>query len=109
MTSRRRSLWPKALTGACVLAASALPAAAQQYTADLVMNFGNSANGEAQAQKLYVADGKFRLESRGHVLISDGSGTHMLMPQMKAYLDPPTPMMMGQMFAVADEKDLCPR
>jgi hypothetical protein len=109
MTSLSGSLWPVAATSICLVAASPLPAAAQQYTADLVMNFGSSANAEPQAQKLYVADGKFRLESRGHVLISDGSATHMLMPQMKAYLDPPASMMLGQMFALGDEKDLCAR
>jgi hypothetical protein len=108
MTLRIRGRWPVALTGICLLAATSLPAAAQQYTADLVMNFGSTANAEPRTQKLYVADGKFRLENRGQVMISDGSAAHMLMPQMKSYVDLPTPMMLSQMFALGDDKDLCP-
>jgi hypothetical protein len=91
------------------LALAAGPAAAQQFSADLVMTGTN----RTTTQKLYVADGKIRIEvpEGATVMIADTAANtgYMLMTKQKVYIDAGATRGMTQMFMLADADDPCPQ
>lgn len=76
------------IPAAIALAAFTLPAAAQQFSADLVRTGAE----QSPPGKIYVSEGKVRMENadgHGGALIADGAAgkTYVLMPQRKMYMD----------------------
>lgn len=89
------------------------PARAQQFSADMIVTGGHSQASE-QPRKLYVSNGKMRMETGGRsggVMLSDATAKTavMLMPQMKAYLDIGKMGMVSQAFMAVDPENPCPQ
>jgi hypothetical protein len=101
---------------AAMLITTGYGVAAQQFSADMVT--AAQAQGDRPAQKVYVSDGKVRMEGgnmRGGAVIADANAktTIVLMPQQKAYMDMSQMGKMGQMMARAlmpvDPNNPCPQ
>ena len=97
-------LWCGALATVALLASSG-GVAAQQFSADLVSS-QEPAAADRPAQKIYVSDGKVRMErggARAGAVIADTNAktTIMLIPQQKAYMDMTQMGPVGQMMARA--------
>ena len=112
----RRIGWCGALAAAALFASGG-GVAAQQFSADLVSG-EQAASPDRPAQKIYVSDGKVRMEragARGGAVIADANSktTIMLMPQQKAYMDMTQMGPMGQMMVRAlmpvDPNNPCPQ
>jgi outer membrane lipoprotein-sorting protein len=91
------------------LLAGAAPALAQQFSADLVADL--SRPGGSVAQKIYVSNGRVRIESPGAgVIIVDGPAhtSYMLMPEQKMYVDERRGAELATVFAPADPENPCP-
>jgi hypothetical protein len=102
---------PLALAAALSLAAGS-PAAAQQFSADLV-NTGEDA-GQGKAQKIYVADGKVRMEGggvKGGALVADSAAKTaiMLIPEKRIYVDMARMAGMVQVLMPVNPNDPCPQ
>lgn len=87
------------------------PAAAQQFSAELV---NSTPAGKAQQQKIFVADGKLRIEGssgRGGVVLADANaGTaFILMTQERIYMDSPRTSGMVRILMPADPDNPCPQ
>jgi hypothetical protein len=84
------------------------PAVAQQFSADLVMQ-----GREASPGKIYVADGKVRMENVGGpgVMLADAraNSAYVLMPQQKMYLDMKMTGRMTQVFMPVNPNNPCPQ
>ena len=87
-------------------------AMAQQFSAEMV----NAAGGgpSARSQKIYVQDGKIRMEGtgmKGGALIADANSKAaiMLMPEQKAYFDMARLGMMIQALKPVDPNNPCPQ
>jgi hypothetical protein len=100
----------------CVALLLALPASAQQFSADLVTDrLAPPGAGGAPAphtEKLYVSDGKMRVEmggDKGSVLVIDGKANKatMLMPSQKAFMELPATNRMFAFIAPMNADDPC--
>jgi hypothetical protein len=96
-----------------VVALAGVPAAAQQFSADFVNTGAANAQGP---RKIYVANGKVRMESAGDrampgFVISDANAktAYMVIPQQKAYMEVTRMAMMTQAFMPVDPNDPCPQ
>ncbi len=100
----------RTLPAALAIVLIAGPAAAQQFSADLV-----DAAGEGGSGKLYVSDGKVRMENasapgRGTMVADTQANTaYVLMPAQKMYLDMSGSGRMTQIFTPIDPNNACPR
>jgi len=98
------------LPAALAIGLIAGPAAAQQFSADLV-----NAGGEAGSGKIYVSDGRVRMETtaapgRGTMVADTRANTaYVLMPAQKMYLDMSSNGHMAQVFTPIDPNNACPR
>ncbi len=95
-----------AVAFACVIA---VPAAAQQFSADLV-----AAGREDSPGKIYVSDGKVRMErvsgGPGTMLVDSHANTaFVLMPQQKMYVDVGSRGGMAQVFRPVAPNNPCPQ
>ena len=100
----RQSLVPMAL-GLAVLAG---PAAAQQFSADMVTSGGH----EGKPGKIYVSGDKVRMDNGHGAMIADGKAdkTYVLMPEQKMYMDMPAKGgQMTQIFMPVDVQNPCPQ
>jgi hypothetical protein len=102
---------PLALAAALIVALGR-PAAAQQFSADLVNTDDGGAAGKSQ--KIYVADGKVRMEGggiKGGALLADGAAKTaiMLIPEKKIYVDMARMAGMVQIFMPLNPNDPCPQ
>src|SRR5579872_1399382 len=110
-TSRSRTMTRKRRLALIALAFAAVissPAAAQQFSADLV-----TAGKEAAPGKIYVSNGKVRMENagaRGTFLADARANTaYVLMPQQKMYMDMKSAGRMTQVFMPVDPENPCPQ
>jgi hypothetical protein len=83
---------------------------AQQFSADMI----NNSNGATNRQKLYVADGKIRMESaegKGIALISDPSHNtvYMLNAEQKIYVDMAAMSKLTALLEPENADDPCPQ
>ena len=95
-----------AVAFACLIA---VPAAAQQFSADLVATGHEDTPG-----KIYVSNGKVRMERSvggpGTMLVDSGANTaFVLMPQQKMYLDVSSRGGLTQVFRPVDPNNPCPQ
>ncbi len=84
------------------------PAMAQQFSADLV---ADTAHDKQLAQKIYVANGRVRIETAGAgALIVDGAAhrSYMLIAKQKIYMEMRRGAEMAAVFAPADPENPCP-
>jgi hypothetical protein len=103
MTLRHAAI---ALGFACFIAC---PAAAQQFSADLV-----TTGRQGGPAKIYVSDGKVRMENQsagpGTMLADAHANTaYVLMPQQKMYIDMKSAGRMTQVFMPVDPNNPCPQ
>lgn len=85
------------------------PALAQQFSADLVADLNRP--GGSVAQKIFVSNGRVRIESPGAgAIIVDGSAhtSYMLMPEQKMFVDERRGAALAAVFAPADPENPCP-
>jgi hypothetical protein len=97
--------------GAILLVGAVHPAAAQQFSADMVPL--SAAHPDIQPSKIYVAGTKMRMEQeggKGTVLVDSAADTaFILMPQQKMYMDAKAMGRATQMFKPLDPNNPCPR
>ncbi|HUB97515.1 MAG TPA: hypothetical protein VL993_16450 [Stellaceae bacterium] len=94
------------LSLALALGLVAAPAAAQQFSADIV----STGMPGAGPSKIYVSDGKLRMESGHGTMLADAKANtaYMLMPQQKMYMDMGEHGNFAEMFMPTNVDDPCP-
>lgn len=95
------------------LALTISPAMAAQFSADMV-NANNTSKGAPVHDKIYFANGKFRVEAggpEGNIVIVDlpANKSYLLVPSQKIYMEMSHGIEMATAMAPADPENPCPQ